>query len=127
MKKQAIKPARYFSNQILADARQRGDQLADVCIQSVFEQVGMTGLRTFFQWLVKKILIGKSQLDFVQKYFQDNAIFPSFYQEKQFQKGLDFAQKHQADIALMLGMFIIAVLLCRCRRSEGFMDVRKNW
>jgi RNase P/RNase MRP subunit POP5 len=59
MKKQAIKPARYFSNQMLADARQRGDQLADVCIQSVFEQVGMTGLRTFFQWLVKKILIGK--------------------------------------------------------------------
>ena len=74
MKKQAIKPARYFSNQILADARQRGDQLADVCIQSVFEQVGITGLRTFFQWLVKEDFDWKSQLDFVQKYFQENAV-----------------------------------------------------
>ncbi len=103
MKKQAIKSTRYFSNQMLEDSRQQGDQLADNCIQLVFEQVGITGLRTFFQWLVKEDFDWKNQLDFVQKYFQENAIFPSFYQEREFQRGLDFAQKHQADIALMLG------------------------
>lgn len=96
----AIKQTRSFPDYLMNQLRQTGDQPADEIIQQLFEIQGITGIRTFFKWL--NTPDAQSSFDFVNNFIAQNATLPTFANWHLMQKGMQFFQKNQEQIGIML-------------------------
>lgn len=96
----AIKPTRQFPNELMDKLRQTGDLLADDVIFRLHETHGITGVREMFSWLNTSESVSKFEI--VNEFIAQNSFLPDFADKKLMKQGIDFFQKNQQQIGILL-------------------------
>jgi hypothetical protein len=99
----AIKQTRQFPNELMDKLRQTGDQLADSVISKLHETEGITGVRSMFSWLNSSE--STSSYKIINEFIEQNNALPDFSDKKLMQKGINFFNKNQNQIGLMLACY----------------------
>ncbi len=99
----AIKQTRQYSNELMDKLRQTGDPLADDVIQRLHDTEGIAGVRTMFGWLNSSE--STSSYKIINEFIEQNNTLPDFADKKLMQQGIQFFQKNQNQIGLMLACY----------------------
>lgn len=95
-----IKPTRQFPNELMDKLRQTGDLLADDVIFRLNEKHGIAGVREMFSWLNSSE--STSKFEIVNEFIAQNSSLPDFADKKLMKQGIDFFQKNQQQIGILL-------------------------
>lgn len=108
LSKPFIKPARRFSDELLAHYRQQGDPPADDVIAAVVDASDMAGLRSLMTWLANSADGStKDQHPAVQDFFYTHAKLPTWANPERMQHAMAFFSRHQNQINFTLGLFAL--------------------
>ena len=101
-----LKTARFFSDEQLSTARQQTDPIADAVVAELVAQNGKEGLRAFTKFLADfDSFTIDGQPAFVQAFFNENAILPTWADRALMTKGAAFFRQNRTTIALVLGCY----------------------